>query len=149
MWPEGLSHWIPMTPLGIERWELNASHSGLSHSSSTNCAIVSLTNIDKYGARQLGNLYSRVCGIDSEIQMMSNWLHTEGSESIEKTPEGSGKKASQKNSTSGPEAVWAEENAAKDRMEAKTRSEKAGHGTKSKPRNLRTKMGASHWFCYR
>jgi len=29
------------------------------------------------------------------------------------------------------------------------RIEKAGHGTKSKPRYRRTKMRASHWFCYR
>ena len=45
---------------------------------------------------------------------MSNWLHTEGSELIEET---SGKKASQNNSTSGPEAVEAEENEENDRMD--------------------------------
>ena len=50
----------------------------------------------------------------------------EGSESIEETPEGSGKKASKKNSTSGPEAVEAEENGEKDGMENQDKKRKGG-----------------------
>ena len=50
----------------------------------------------------------------------------EGSESIEETPEGSGKKVSQKNSTSVPEAVEAEENEEKDRMEDQDKKRKGG-----------------------
>ena len=57
---------------------------------------------------------------------MSNWLHKKGSEFIQETPEGSGKKASQKNSTSGPEAVEAEENAEKGRMENLDEKRKGG-----------------------
>jgi hypothetical protein len=46
--------------------------------------------------------------MDNEIQkVMSNSLHTEGSEFIEETSERSSTKASQNNSTSSPEAVEA------------------------------------------
>ena len=45
-------------------------------------------HLNRNGARQLGDLYSRVCGTDSEIQkVMSNLLHKEGSKFIEETSE--------------------------------------------------------------
>jgi hypothetical protein len=64
-------------------------------------------HLSRNGARQLGDLYYRVCGIDSESQkVLSNSLHTEGSEFSEETSEGSGKKAN--HSTLDLEAVEAE-----------------------------------------
>ena len=49
-------------------------------------------HLNRNGAKQLGDLYSRVCGIVSESQKVtSNLLHTEGSEFTEATSEGSGK----------------------------------------------------------
>jgi len=96
---------------------------------------------------KLGDLYSRVYGRDSESQVMSNWLHKEGSEFIEVTSEGSRKRANQNNSTLGLEAVEAEMQ--KKRLWIMQTRKKAGHRTKSKPRYRRTKMKANHWFCYR
>jgi len=63
--------------------------------------------------------------------------------------EGSRKKANQENSTLGLEAVEAEENAEKGVMDNAGMKRKGGQGTKSKPWYRRTKMRASHWFCYR
>ena len=51
-------------------------------------------HLKRNGARQLGDLYSRVCGTDSESQkVMINLLCLERSEFTDETSEGSGKKA--------------------------------------------------------
>jgi len=67
-------------------------------------------HLNRNEARELGDLYSRVCGIDSESRkVLNNWLHMAGSEFTGETSEGSRKKADQKHSTLGLEAVEAEE----------------------------------------
>ena len=71
-------------------------------------------HLNRNGARQLGEPYSRVCGIEGESQkVINNRQHTAGSEFSEQISEGSRKKADQENSTLDLEAAEAEENAEK------------------------------------
>ena len=80
---------------------------------------------------------------------MSNWLHTVGNEFIEETSEGSGKKASQNNSMSGPEAVEAEENAEKDRMDNQDKKRKGGARDEIQTTLPAHKNGGKSLVCYR
>ena len=72
-----------------------------------------------------------------------------GSEFGGEISEGSRQKADQEHSTLGLEAVEVEENAEKEMMDNTGKKQKAGHGTKFKPRHRLTEMWASHWFCDR
>ena len=66
-------------------------------------------HLNRNGARQLGNLFFRVCEIDGQSQKLINdWLHTVGSEFSKEISEGSRKKATQENPTLDLEAVEVE-----------------------------------------
>jgi len=64
--------------------------------------------LNRNGARKLGDLYPRVCGIDGgSRKVLNNWQNMVGSEFTGETSEGSRKKADRKHSTSGQDAVEA------------------------------------------
>jgi hypothetical protein len=86
-------------------------------------------HLNRNGVRELGDLYSRVCGVDGgSRKVINNELHTAGSEFSEETSETEGprKKADQENSMFGPEAVEAEENAQKEMMDNAGKKRKGG-----------------------
>jgi len=83
--------------------------------------------LNRNGERQLGDLYSRVYGIDGGSQkVINNWWHTAGSEFNEETSEGPRNKANQENSTLGLKAVEAEENAEKEMLGNAGKKKKGG-----------------------
>ena len=104
-------------------------------------------HLNKNGARQLGYVYSRVCGIDGKSQkLMSNWIHTAGSEFSEEISEGSREKTNQENSTLVLEAVEAEENTEKEMM---YNADKKRNGVARDEIQTTVPAHKNHWFCYR
>jgi len=72
-----------------------------------------------------------------------------GSEFTGETSEGSRKKANQKHSTLGLEAVEAEEIVEKEMMDNAGKKRKGGAWDEIQSTVPAQKKGASHWFCYR